>query len=70
MADTRIDIETDRRGLSRDVVCSMTPSEMRRIVGGRSWDALLGGRDGCPPKPSSKPLLIVAEDIAGSWDGL
>ena len=28
------EIETDRRGLSSDEMCSMTPSEMRQIVGG------------------------------------
>ncbi len=33
---TRIEIETDRPGLSKDQMCSMTPSEMRRIVGGLS----------------------------------
>ena len=66
MTDTRNEIEqTDRRGLSSDEMFSMTPTEMRRIVGG--LDALLGDRVGRPPMHSSKPLLIIAEDIAGDW---
>lgn len=62
---TSDEIETLRRGLSCEEMCSMTPTEMRRIVGG--LDTLLGDRVGRPPMPSSKPLLIVAEDIAGDW---
>ena len=62
---TSDEIETDRRGLSSDGMCSITPTEMRRIVGG--LDALLGDRIGRPPMHSSKPLLIVAEDIVGDW---
>ena len=35
MTDTRDEVETDQRELLTDEFCSMTPSEMRRIMGGR-----------------------------------
>lgn len=38
--------------LSKEEMCSMAPSAMRQITGGRCWDGPLGDRDGCP---SSEP---------------
>jgi len=57
MTDTRNEIETDRRGLSSDEMCSMTPSEMRITSGGGSssgsllyaWETL------CIENPNSAP---------------
>ena len=63
MSDTRIEIETDRRGLLTDEFCSMTPSEMRRIVGGR---CLYGTEaNGCDPGTPLRPTSPAGELV---WD--